>query len=144
MTWLTVMWRITIHVLSWARPRKKVPVHELGLLRGVVAAVERKATSLGATGVEAVGVRVGALSGAIPEALAGAWSIAIAGTTLEGATLEIDPVVAAVWCPTCQDEQPIDEFYALRCPVCDTPTGQLVRGREFEVTYADMTIPDQG
>jgi hypothetical protein len=40
--------------------------------------------------------------------------------------------------------QLIDEFYALTCPVCGTPTGNLVSGREFEVSYADLDIPDAG
>ena len=116
-------------------------MHELGLLRGVVATVERVAASSGATRVEAVGLRVGTLSGAEPEALAGAWPIASAGTVTEGAELVIESVAAAVYCPVCDKAQPIDEFFALTCPVCGTPTANLVSGREFEVTYADMDIP---
>ncbi|MCL2470221.1 MAG: hydrogenase maturation nickel metallochaperone HypA [Propionibacteriaceae bacterium] len=116
-------------------------MHELGLLQGVVTVVEKAAASAGATGVEKVGLRVGTISGAIPEALDGAWPIVIAGTILEGAVLDIEVVTAAVWCPTCEANQPIDEFFALTCPVCGTPTGQLVAGREFAVTYADLTTP---
>ena len=113
-------------------------MHELGLLQQVVAAVEKVARSAGATRVEAVGLQVGRLSGAVPEALTGAWPIATVGTILEGADLVIDAVAAAVWCPKCQAEQTIDEFFALTCPVCGQPTGQLVSGREFAVTYADL------
>jgi len=119
-------------------------MHELGLLHSVVVAVAKAARSAGATRVESVGLRVGTLSGAEPEALAGAWPIATAGTILEGAELAIDPVAAAVWCPSCQEERPIDEFFALVCPICGTPTGQLTRGREFEVTYADLDAPGTG
>lgn len=113
-------------------------MHELGLLHGVVKAVETTAASTGASRVEAVGLRVGTLSGVEPEALAQAWPIAVAGTVAEGARLDIEEVVAAVWCPACQANQTIDEFFALTCPVCGTPTGQLVAGREFEVLYADF------
>jgi len=116
-------------------------VHELGLLRGVVGAVERAARTAGARGVEAVGLRVGTRSGAVPDALEGAWPIATYGTIVDGARLEVDVVVAAVWCPACGKDRPIDEFYALTCPVCGTPAATLVRGREFEVTYADLDIP---
>ncbi|MCL2735812.1 MAG: hydrogenase maturation nickel metallochaperone HypA [Propionibacteriaceae bacterium] len=118
-------------------------MHELGLLHGVVVAVEKTARASGATGVERVGLRVGSMSGAMPEALAGAWPIAVEGTLLQGAALDIDEVAAAVGCPTCGCDQPIDEFFALTCPVCGTPTGNLVSGREFEVTYADLTMPPQ-
>jgi hydrogenase nickel incorporation protein HypA/HybF len=119
-------------------------VHELGLLRAVVRAVDAAARAAGADAVERVGLRVGALSGAVPEALQGAWPIATAGTKLAGAELRIDAVEAAVWCPNCACEQGIDQFYALRCPACGTPCGQLVRGREFEVAYAEVPTPPAG
>lgn len=116
-------------------------MHELGLLRSVVTAVEKAAADARADAVEAVGLRVGTLSGAVPEALAGAWPIATAGTVVDGARLEVEEVRAAVWCPGCAAEQEVDEFYALTCPVCGTPAGNLVRGREFAVAWADLCDP---
>ncbi|MCL2454665.1 MAG: hydrogenase maturation nickel metallochaperone HypA [Micrococcales bacterium] len=116
-------------------------MHELGLLRSVVTAVEKAAGEAGATGVQAVGLQVGTLSGALPEALEGAWPIATAHTVVDGARLEIETVPAAVWCPTCAAEQPVDEYYTLTCPACGTPSGALVRGRELAVTFADLDIP---
>jgi len=110
------------------------------MLHSVVQTVELAANTAGATRVEAVGLRVGTQTGAIPEALEAAWPLAIAGTFLDGARLDLEFLQAAVWCPTCNAEQDIDEFYALTCPVCGTPSGNLVRGREFEVTYADMDV----
>jgi len=115
-------------------------VHELGLLTGVVAAVTDAAGRAGARRVEAVGLRVGTMSGADPEALAGAWPMATAGTVAEGAQLVLDVVEATAWCPACRADQPIDEFFAFACPVCGTPTA-AVSGREFEVTYADLDTP---
>lgn len=117
-------------------------MHELGLLHSVVQAVERAAAKAGATSVQAVGLRVGSQSGAEPLALQGAWPLAIAGTPLDGARLELEVVQAAILCPQCDQEREIDEFYALTCPVCGTPSGNLVRGREFEVTFADLDVPD--
>lgn len=116
-------------------------MHEVGLLRSVVDAVGAAVRRSGAGRVEAVGLRVGTLSGAVPEALHGAWPIATAATVLEGARLELEIVQATVRCPRCRADQPIDEFFALTCPVCGTPTANLVSGREFEVAWADMDLP---
>ena len=113
-------------------------MHELGLLASVVTAVSRAAADAGATTVEAVGLRVGTLSGAIPEALDGAWPIATFGTLLQGARLDVEVITAQVRCPRCEADREVDEFYALRCPACGTPTGALVHGREFEVVWADL------
>lgn len=113
-------------------------VHELSLLHGVVSAVENVAQERGASSVESVGLRVGSLSGVVRESLEGAWPLARAGTVCNDARLEIEWIVAAVWCQGCQADREIDEFYALTCPVCHAPTGQLTAGREFEVAYADF------
>ncbi len=113
-------------------------MHELGLLASVVTAVSQAAADARATKVEAVGLRVGTLSGAVPEALEGAWPIAIFDTPLEGARLDLEVIPAQVWCPGCDAAREVDEFYALRCPECGTPTGNLVHGREFEVAWADL------
>ncbi|MDR0488254.1 MAG: hydrogenase maturation nickel metallochaperone HypA [Propionibacteriaceae bacterium] len=113
-------------------------MHELGLLTGVVTAVTQVAESRGATGVEKVGLRVGTMSGTHEEALCGAWPLATQGTLVDGAILEIETIQAQVWCPQCEAKQDIDEFFALVCPQCSTPTGNLVSGKEFEVTFADL------
>jgi hydrogenase nickel incorporation protein HypA/HybF len=60
---------------------------------------------------------------------------------VDGARLELEIVPAAIHCGACDCDQPIDEFYALTCPVCGTPCGNLVQGREFEVTFAELDIP---
>jgi hydrogenase nickel incorporation protein HypA/HybF len=112
-------------------------VHELGLLKTVVTAVEKAVADTDAP-VEAVGLRVGALSGAVPEALLGSWPIAIAGTRLAGARLDIEVVAAQVWCSACGKAQEVDEFFALTCPACGVGCGNLIHGREFEVAFADV------
>ncbi len=91
-----------------------------------------------------VAVRVGALAGVTPDGLEGAWELATAGSAVEGARLLVEAVPAAVFCPACAGEQEIDAFYALRCPVCGTPTGDLVRGRELEVAYVELDVPEHG
>ncbi|MDR1799311.1 MAG: hydrogenase maturation nickel metallochaperone HypA [Bifidobacteriaceae bacterium] len=113
-------------------------MHELSLLTQVIPPVMAAVTARGATSCQAVGLVVGSLSGAVPEALQGAWPLATAGTVLEGARLEVEPVQAAIWCPGCQAEVAIDQFYALVCPACGTPSGQLTRGREFQVAWVDL------
>jgi hydrogenase nickel incorporation protein HypA/HybF len=113
-------------------------VHELGLLKAVTRAVDAAAAKAGANAVERVGLRVGSLSGAVPDALRGAWPIAITGTRLAGADLEIAEIAAAIWCDACQSEQSVDQFYALRCPACQAPCGNLIRGREFDIAFADV------
>jgi len=103
----------------------------------VVVAVERATVDTDAP-IEAVGLRVGTLSGAVPEALLGSWPIAIAGTRLVGARLEIEVITAQIWCSACEKAQEVDQFYALTCPACGVGCGNLIHGREFEVAFAEV------
>lgn len=119
-------------------------MHELALLTSVVRAVERAIAGPDGSGAvpSVVALRVGVLSGADPEALASAWPLALAGSPVEGARLVIEEVVAAVWCPGCERDVEIDEFFGLHCPVCDRPTGDLTAGRELEIAYVEVETPD--
>ncbi|QGU02709.1 hydrogenase nickel incorporation protein [Corynebacterium kalinowskii] len=110
-------------------------MHELGILTGVVSTVTEAAQGRAIT---AVGLRVGTRSGVIEEALAASWPIAIEGTDCADASLSIEMIEATVYCPQCETEQPIDEFFALACPACDFPTADLRHGREFEISYVDV------
>lgn len=112
-------------------------MHELGLLTSVVAAVENAAAQADSqvTRVEKVALEVGTMSGAIPEALYGSWPIARQDSICAEAELEVTSIPASVYCPCCARDVPIDEFFALACPECGMPTGNLTHGREFKIAW---------
>ncbi len=88
-------------------------------------------------GVDAVSVRVGAMSGVIPEALTFAWGAASGGTALAAARLDIEWVPAVVWCETCGDERELPG-QRMVCPTCQTRCPRLVRGRELDILSVEM------
>lgn len=112
-------------------------MHELGLLTSVVVAVENAAAQADSqvTRVEKVALEVGTMSGAIPEALYGSWPIARQDSICAEAQLEVTSIPASVYCPRCARDVPIDEFFALACPECGMPTGNLTHGREFKIAW---------
>ncbi|WP_122820331.1 hydrogenase maturation nickel metallochaperone HypA/HybF [Varibaculum vaginae] len=114
-------------------------MHELGLLTSVVAAVEKAAADANyqVTRVEKVALNVGTMSGAIPEALYGSWPIAREGTICSSSELEVKTIPASVYCINCSQDVQIDEFFALLCPKCGMPTGNLSHGREFEISWVE-------
>lgn len=110
-------------------------VHELGLLSSVV---EKIATVAPGRRVVRVAMRVGDRSGVVYDSLIAAWPLASAGTLCEGADFDVELIVSTVYCPTCAAEREIDEFYALTCPVCGTPTADLRRGGECEILSIEV------
>jgi len=116
-------------------------MHELSIAMQIVESVSSAVDpepSAADTRVAAVNIRVGAMSGVVPEALRFAWDMATDGTVLAGSELRIEEVAAAVWCPSCADEVEIDQF-RMKCPVCQTPTPRVVRGRELDILSLELS-----
>jgi len=77
-------------------------------------------------------LRIGSLSGVVPEAIRFAFDVVSQGTLAEGGTLEIEQVQAVCWCATCQAEFESVDFFN-ECPRCHNPSGDLRRGRELDI-----------
>ncbi len=108
-------------------------MHELSVAISIVQSVTDARGHHGdADPVATVNVRVGAMSGVIPEALRFAWTPATQGTALADTALRIEFVPAAVECPTCAAVVELPG-QRLVCPRCQTRTPRLVRGRELDI-----------
>ena len=115
-------------------------MHELSVATSLVASAERAARAAGAPRVIAVRLRLGALSGLVPESLRFGFEIASAGTLLEGARLEVERVEPVVWCEPCSAAVTLPSTTRFRCPDCDTPSAQVLAGRELELR--SLEVPD--
>jgi hydrogenase nickel incorporation protein HypA/HybF len=113
-------------------------MHELSIAMALVDAAREKAEELGSVRVEVLHVRIGALSGVVPEALLFSFDLAAKGTPLEGARLEIEEVPVTVRCPRCREERPLPSVQHLRCPVCSEPTPEIVGGKELELAALEV------
>lgn len=105
-------------------------MHELSIASAVVDAVRDAA---GGARVTQVRLRVGALSGVVPDALRFAFDVAATGTVCEGAALQMDEVPVTLWCEPCGLEGTLRGELRFRCPTCGEPTGEVRRGRELEL-----------
>ncbi len=108
-------------------------MHELAITESVVNAVAER---LGGARVRRVVVEVGCLSGVVPDAMAFCFDLCCAGTTLEGATLEIVSVPAHGRCPRCATTVAVTDplgWCACGSDVLDLAGGQELRIKEVEV-----------
>jgi hydrogenase nickel incorporation protein HypA/HybF len=113
-------------------------VHELSIALGVVEAAEGEAVKRGAARVTAVHLRVGALAGVDADALRAAFELAREQSALlAAAALVIEAVPVVACCPTCAAEREVP-FPGLLCPVCQTPSPEIVRGRELDVVAIEI------
>ena len=96
------------------------------------------AESKGASRVHALRLRVGTMSGVVPDAMQFAFDLVCQGTMAEGATLVIESVPAACWCGACQAEFECEDFLN-ECPRCHAMSGELRRGRELDLASVEMS-----
>jgi hydrogenase nickel incorporation protein HypA/HybF len=108
-------------------------VHELSIVCSVVESVQEAIRERKIERVEAVNLRVGALSGVLEDALLFSYELATEGTPLEGSVLRIERVPVRVYCAGCQQESELASVQSFRCPRCHELTADIRSGRELEI-----------
>ena len=113
-------------------------MHEVGIMQNALEIALDRAGREGATRIRQIKMRVGALSGVVPEALEFAFEVVARGTMAEGARLDIDQIPVLCFCPACSLEfQPVD--LCCECPRCSQPSAEIRGGRELELASLEVT-----
>jgi len=113
-------------------------MHELSIARNMVEIATQEGARRGGTQILAVHLKLGQLSGVVKDALTFSWDAACEGTPLAGSRLVIEEVAVAVYCPVCRAERTLPSVQGFFCPVCRTPTPEVLRGRELEVVALEI------
>ena len=113
-------------------------MHELSIAMSIVETAQEEAQQRGLR-VAAVHLRLGALAGVVKDSLLFSYEIASQETPLAGSKLIIEDVPVAVFCPQCNAERTLDSIQNFTCPVCGTPSGKIVRGKELEVFALEVS-----
>src|ERR1700730_12723164 len=92
----------------------------------------------GGVQVNAVHLKLGALSGVVKEALLSSYEMACADTPLQGSRPIFEEVPVVVSCPTCQTQRTLGSVQWFCCSECGTPTSEIVQGKELEVTALEI------
>ena len=114
----------------------------MGIIAGVLDAVNASAADAGALRVLAVNLRVGRMTEAIPDALTFAFEALSEGTISEGAELVLEIVEPTSLCLECGSEFSHDRFHRI-CPNCGSYETTLLSGRELEIASIEVDLPDE-
>ena len=107
-------------------------MHEVSIIQNVIKIVTDKAIENKFTKVNKVSLKIGQLSGVLPESLNFAFKSCIIGTLLESSILVIEKVRAVANCKDCMQQFPIDHFNKL-CPSCNKFSSSIISGYELYV-----------
>jgi hydrogenase nickel incorporation protein HypA/HybF len=112
-------------------------VHELSIAMSILDMAEEEAGRRGAE-VDAIYVKLGALSGIVKEALLSAYDLARTETTLDTARLVIEEVPVMIYCKLCQAPRSVPSIQQLSCSECATPSAEILQGRELQVVALEL------
>ncbi|HZQ68514.1 MAG TPA: hydrogenase maturation nickel metallochaperone HypA [Terriglobales bacterium] len=112
-------------------------MHELSIAMNIVEVASEEAEKRGVT-VAAVHLKLGMLSGVVKDALLSGYEMASCDTPLAGSKLVIEEAPVVVFCSKCDAEKTLASMQWFCCPECGTPTAEVRRGREIEVTALEV------
>jgi hydrogenase nickel incorporation protein HypA/HybF len=112
-------------------------VHELSLITSVFEVLEEKAREHGAARVTRVVLKIGIMSGAVPDLLESAFETFKKGTIAEAARLEIVVVPVKLRCPECGGEA-VREATDFSCAGCGSRRVEIVEGRDLVVETIEL------
>ena len=112
-------------------------MHELSIAMSIVELAEEEAERRGVQ-INAVHLKLGALSGVVKEALLSCYEMACEGSPLQGSRLVVEEVAIVSFCPSCRAERPLKSMQMFCCPECGTPTSEIVHGKELEVVALEI------
>lgn len=117
-------------------------MHELSIVADLFETLLEQARSHDALEVTRVRLKVGLLSGIVPELLASAFDMYKKGTIAENAVLEVETVPLQVRCRTCGVESRNANF-VLTCPSCASVDLEIVQGTEIFLEKIELEIDER-
>jgi hydrogenase nickel incorporation protein HypA/HybF len=113
-------------------------MHELSVCQALLQQVSEIARRESADRVARIHLRVGPLSGVVPELLEQAFTIARTGTIAEQAELVTEPQPIRVRCSQCGEESDAS-ISRLVCGVCGDYRTRLISGDELLLASVELT-----
>lgn len=108
-------------------------MHELALTQSVVDTIAERMDGATVTGVM---LEIGKLSGVVPEAIRFCFDVVCAGTTFEGARLDITEPPGRARCEDCGDEFELD-YPILLCP-CGSANVTVLAGQQLRIQSVEV------
>lgn len=115
-------------------------MHELSIAMSILESLQEEVDQRDCGGIAAVHLRVGRLSGVVPNALLSAYEIAAEQTLFAHARLVIEEVPVMIYCAACGREQPVESPLLFCCPKCKLPSAEVVSGRELEISALELEV----
>ncbi len=117
-------------------------MHELSIADSIVKTVLGEMSRRHLRRIEAIGLRIGALSDIVPEALEFGFQALTADTLLAGVRLEIEHIPVRGHCNNCHQDFEVQKFIFV-CPQCGAVEVKVSQGTELDIAYLEIDEPTE-
>lgn len=112
-------------------------MHELSIADSIMKIVLNEVAVKKLPPVKAIGLRIGALSGILPDALEFGFDALKKETILENTILEIEEVPVKGKCNICHNNFEVANL-TFACPKCGSVSINMEHGQELDIAYLEI------
>ena len=113
-------------------------MHEVGIIQSTLELAEQSARNSGATRIHELKMKIGVMTGVVPESLEFAFDVIRKGTMAEEARLVIEKAPMTAWCVACNKEFAVEE-YEMTCKECGRLSREIRGGRELNLVSMEVS-----
>jgi hydrogenase nickel incorporation protein HypA/HybF len=112
-------------------------MHELSIANSILNIVLNEKMTNNLPEVKAIGLRIGVLSGILPDALEFSFDAIKKETLLENTILEISEIPVTGICNSCHENFVVTDL-VFSCPKCNSTSIEVDTGQEMDIEYLDI------
>ncbi len=116
-------------------------MHEFAIAQSLLEIIKKGVSPYQGAKVTRIKLKIGKLSGVLPDALSFAFEALSKGGIAEGAVISVEETSLKIKCRGCGESSIMDDPF-LVCPRCGGFAVDTVQGRELEIK--EMEITDEG
>jgi hydrogenase nickel incorporation protein HypA/HybF len=113
-------------------------MHELGIAQNILEIVQQSVPKEQASAVRWIRIRVGPLSGIVPDSLEFCFQAIVSETAMHQAGLAIEQVPIIFQCKKCAYRFQVNDLEYL-CQACKSPDLDIVSGKELDIVEIELT-----
>lgn len=113
-------------------------MHELPITQSIVKIACEEAEKHNAKKVYEIRIKVGELSGLVPECIQYYYDIVSEGTIAKGAKIIVDKVQMKMHCNECSYEDEFSNVEGSSCPRCGSNSVKVLGGNEFYIESMEV------
>jgi hydrogenase nickel incorporation protein HypA/HybF len=117
-------------------------MHELTIARSLIEIIEQECLTYAWGRVIKIELRLGKLSGIMPDPLRFAFEVMSIGGITEGASLLIEEVPLRIKCNQCRKVSIVDDPFLI-CPYCKGTDVEMIGGCELEIRGIEIEDGNQ-